>query len=245
MNRNTLSKPVRVDVFYPFPESFGVCLNCEVILSQVQLGNPPSQRDLAEYPADWQAELKQLSDLIFTLSDKFQNDILIRLWDPRSLQGLWKSLRYRVHQYPVFIVNQKMVIPGCSYLEVEAGIEKALSEKGLNSTPPDQNRRTSLSTFLLQVMVFMKRGLKNLWITLRDILFGATIYEMVRDLEKERGNLERMFILVVFGDFLGIPIIPPYYTLRLIPFIVPKIHGWQRSVLRERDLTDLCDQEIT
>ena len=74
---------------------------------------------------------------------------------------------------------------------------------------------------------------------------GITIYEMVRDLNKERGMIERLFILVVFGDVLGVPILPPYYALRLLPYVVPNIEGWRYSLLRERDLTDLCDQEIT
>jgi len=78
-----------------------------------------------------------------------------------------------------------------------------------------------------------------------QMIYGATVYEMVRDLHKERASLERMFILVVFGDLLGIPVLPPYYTLRLLPYIVPDITGWRRSMLRERDITDLCDQEIT
>lgn len=81
--------------------------------------------------------------------------------------------------------------------------------------------------------------------TVSDMLYGATIYEMVRDLEKERGSLERLFILIVFGDILGIPVLPPYYTLRLLPYVVPNLNAWRYSVLRERDITDLCDQEIT
>ncbi len=78
-----------------------------------------------------------------------------------------------------------------------------------------------------------------------EIIYGATVYEMVRDLRKERASLEHLFILVVFGDMLGVPVLPPYYTLRLLPYIVPYMGGWRRSMLRERDLTDLCDQEIT
>ena len=81
--------------------------------------------------------------------------------------------------------------------------------------------------------------------TIADMFYGATIYEMVRDLHKERAHIEHLFILITFGDFLGIPILPPYYTLRLLPFVVPSITGWKRSLLRERDLTDLCDQELT
>jgi hypothetical protein len=81
--------------------------------------------------------------------------------------------------------------------------------------------------------------------TVGDIFYGATIYEMVRDLHKERAQLEHMFVLVVFGDILGVPILPPYYTLRLLPYVVPLIPGWRTSMLRERDITELCDQEIT
>ncbi len=80
--------------------------------------------------------------------------------------------------------------------------------------------------------------------TLGEILYGMTIHEMVRDLNKQRGAIERVFILTVFGDLLGVPILPPYYALRLLPHIVPHVQGWRTSMLRERDLTDLCDQEI-
>ncbi|PKO23106.1 MAG: hypothetical protein CVU38_05920 [Chloroflexi bacterium HGW-Chloroflexi-1] len=77
------------------------------------------------------------------------------------------------------------------------------------------------------------------------MIYGATVYEMVRDLRKERAQRERLFVLAIFGDLLGVPILPPYYALRLLPYVVPDITGWRRSMLRERDLTDLCDQEIT
>ncbi len=89
------------------------------------------------------------------------------------------------------------------------------------------------------------KGVTQICRTLLEMLYGATIYEMVRDLNKERGHLEHLFILVVFGDVLGIPILPPYYTLRLLPYVYPQIHGWQVRMLREKDLTDFCDQEFT
>ena len=91
----------------------------------------------------------------------------------------------------------------------------------------------------------LKQRIRAAAVAIGDIMYGATIYEMVRDLHKERAKLERLFVLVVFGDLLGVPVLPPYYTLRLLPYIMPNITGWRRSMLRERDLTDLCDQEIT
>ncbi|MBN1814804.1 MAG: hypothetical protein JXA14_23395 [Anaerolineae bacterium] len=72
-----------------------------------------------------------------------------------------------------------------------------------------------------------------------EFLYGLTTYDWVRDMRRERGEIERLFILVTFGDIVGVPILPPYYTLRLLPYVVPVVNRWKRSLLRERDLTDL------
>jgi hypothetical protein len=79
---------------------------------------------------------------------------------------------------------------------------------------------------------------------LGQVIYGMAIYDMVRELDKARASLEHLFILMVFGDLLGVPILPPYYSLRLLPYIVPTLDTWRRSMLRERDFTDLFDQEI-
>ncbi len=86
--------------------------------------------------------------------------------------------------------------------------------------------------------------LRTLARTIGEIIYGATVYDWVRELEKERGMVERLFVLAVFGDFLGVPILPPYYALRLLPYVVPAIEGWRHSMLRERDFVDLFDGEI-
>lgn len=79
---------------------------------------------------------------------------------------------------------------------------------------------------------------------IREVFYGMTVYDWVRELDKTRNERNRLFTMMVFGDLLGVPILPPYYTLRLIPYIVPTFETWRRSMLRERDLTDLIDQEI-
>jgi hypothetical protein len=78
---------------------------------------------------------------------------------------------------------------------------------------------------------------------LGDIFYGMTVYEMVRELEKQRAQAEHLFVLITMGDLLGIPILPPYYALRLLPYAVPRIEMWRRSMLRERDVLDLVGFE--
>lgn len=85
------------------------------------------------------------------------------------------------------------------------------------------------------------RRLRALVRAVGEMIYGATIYEMVRDLRQERARIEHLFVLIVFGDLLGIPILPPYYALRLLPYVAPSIETWKRNMLRERDLTDLAD----
>ena len=74
--------------------------------------------------------------------------------------------------------------------------------------------------------------------TLRQVLYGFTGYELDVAMRKERGTLNQYFNLIIFGDLLGLPILPPYYTLRLLPHLLPSLNAWKRSMLRERDLFD-------
>jgi hypothetical protein len=85
------------------------------------------------------------------------------------------------------------------------------------------------------------RGLPRI---LKEILYGMTVHEMDLELKKERGRLDRLFLLVVFGDLIGLPLLPPYYSMRLIPYIIPSIERWKRSLLREKDLTDFVATDI-
>jgi len=71
-----------------------------------------------------------------------------------------------------------------------------------------------------------------------EILYGMAIHEQVRTLARQRGGLEHLFVLISFGDLLGVPVLPPYYSMRLLPFVVPLINNWKRRMLRERDLMD-------
>jgi hypothetical protein len=86
--------------------------------------------------------------------------------------------------------------------------------------------------------------LKGLPRTFREILYGMTVHEMDLELRRERGSLDHLFMLIVFGDLVGLPLLPPYYSMRLLPFIIPSIETWKRSLLRERDLTDFASMDI-
>lgn len=81
--------------------------------------------------------------------------------------------------------------------------------------------------------------LKLTWKTLNQVVYGMALHDMARLSMRQRGSLEHLFILISFGDLLGVPILPPYYSMRILPFIVPEINNWKRRMLRERDIVDI------
>ena len=70
----------------------------------------------------------------------------------------------------------------------------------------------------------------------REFFYGMTTYEFVQQAREMRASMDRLFMVSVFGDMLGVPILPVYYGLRLLPWVVPEIEAWKREVLREREL---------
>ena len=82
------------------------------------------------------------------------------------------------------------------------------------------------------------RGLKGLFGKVKEVTYGMAAHDMSRHAMRTRASMEHLFILITMGDMLGVPILPPYYSMRLLPYVVPQISTWKRSMLREKDATD-------
>ena len=108
-------------------------------------------------------------------------------------------------------------------------------------SPPEAGREDSGSD--TETSPFSGR-LKKTLKALREVLYGLMLHEMHMELRKDKGRLNNLFMLVIFGDLVGLPLLPPYYSMRLLPYIVPHIQRWKRTLLRERDLTDLGSVDL-
>jgi hypothetical protein len=81
-------------------------------------------------------------------------------------------------------------------------------------------------------------GFKDLLNNAKEVMYGMASHDMSRSALRTRASMEHLFILITMGDLLGVPILPPYYSLRLLPYVVPQISTWKRRMLRERDIAD-------
>ena len=73
---------------------------------------------------------------------------------------------------------------------------------------------------------------------MRGVLYGMAAHGHVTAALRTRMYLEHLFMFITLGDMLGVPMIPPYYSLRILPYAVPNIKSWKQRVFRERDFTD-------
>src|SRR5439155_22760181 len=72
----------------------------------------------------------------------------------------------------------------------------------------------------------------TIWDRLRQFLYGMTGHEFARHAMATRASLETLFMVTTLGDMIGLPVMPPYYSLRLLPFVVHQIPSWKLRVLR-------------
>jgi hypothetical protein len=69
---------------------------------------------------------------------------------------------------------------------------------------------------------------------LREIGYGMTGYEFAQHARHLRAEHETLLFMITFGDVIGLPLLPSYYSLRLLPYAVADLERWKRRVLRER-----------
>ena len=71
-----------------------------------------------------------------------------------------------------------------------------------------------------------------------EFLFGMVGKEFTGHAMEMRAGMESLFMLATCGDMIGVSVLPPYYSLRLLPYVVPQISTWKRRMLREKDVAD-------
>ncbi|MGH2820458.1 MAG: hypothetical protein ACRDJ5_07385 [Actinomycetota bacterium] len=79
---------------------------------------------------------------------------------------------------------------------------------------------------------------------LREFVYGMTGLEFARHAIEMRNAFETVFMVATVGDMIGLPVIPPYYSLRLLPYVVPDVSTWKRRVLREREFHEEHDFDL-
>lgn len=101
MNRELL----QVEVVAHILGSMDHCSHCQVFLDGAGVGGQIHQQDLDSYPSEWMDDWQKLSDLIFDLTEKHAGQLVVRITDAQSPQGMWAAIRRGIRKYPTFVIG--------------------------------------------------------------------------------------------------------------------------------------------
>ena len=119
-------KPITLEIVTRVMTTFDHCRHCEIIFDQADINRKFHQRDLNEYPSDLAEEFTRLSTWIQELLHLYQHRLQIKIIDVQSLLGIYKSLRYRIREYPTFIVQGKETYTGWDKEQLEKLLDKQI-----------------------------------------------------------------------------------------------------------------------
>ncbi len=81
---------------------------------------------VSRYPVEIERDQEQLAAVLANIVQKYPDRIAIRVIDPQSPIGFYKSLRHWVRSYPTFIIDGKQVITGANQADLDQAIQMAL-----------------------------------------------------------------------------------------------------------------------
>ena len=79
---------------------------------------------------------------------------------------------------------------------------------------------------------------------MKQFLYGLTGYEFARYAVERRRELESIFMIVTLGDLIGVPVLPPIYSLRLLPYVAPEIGMWKRCLARRKEFWEREEYDL-
>jgi hypothetical protein len=98
--------PLPIEVLTYAPTEFFHCLHCEATMQAIGLGQAVHREQrAAAFPPDLQAAYAALGDWVRALSRRHGDRVAIRIVDAASLEGVYKSLRYRTRRYPTVVIG--------------------------------------------------------------------------------------------------------------------------------------------
>jgi hypothetical protein len=119
-------QPVSIDleVLAHMPTDFYHCSHCERLFEAAGIGTAVHREMQAAYPPEILEEAERLATWLRDLSARYGEQLQIRIVDPQSVEGFFKSLCYQVRRYPTFIINRRAKYTGWEPAALERLLER-------------------------------------------------------------------------------------------------------------------------
>ena len=122
-------KQIVVEVLAYAPTQFFHCQHCELIWQQAGAGARIHQEQLeTSLPSEMSAEYGELSAWILDTVETYGGQVVFKIIDAASLEGMLKSVRYNARHYPAFIVEGKDKYIGTDFGQAKRLIDERVQQ---------------------------------------------------------------------------------------------------------------------
>ena len=111
-----------VEIIAFAPTAFYHCTHCEVVWKEAGISDHFHQEQMENsLPADLAREYHSLSDWVKNIFRQHCDQVLVKVIDAASVEGFFKTLRYRLRKYPAIIIDRQIRFP---YNQLEAAAQE-------------------------------------------------------------------------------------------------------------------------
>ncbi len=121
--------PLMVEIIAYAPTQFYQCRSCEFVMDQAKIdGVKAFHVDTLEssMPSDLMQEYRNLSDWVINAAEHYGGRVVFKVVDAASMEGFFKSLKYRVRKYPAVVIDGKVKTVGEDFHQAEVMIDQRL-----------------------------------------------------------------------------------------------------------------------
>ncbi len=113
----TMDKPLLVEIIAYAPTAYYHCTHCEVAWREMGATNRIHEEQMSSsLPEDLIKEYQIVSEWVRQMFQVHCDNILLKVIDAASIEGVFKSLKYNARQYPAVIVNGESRFVGSQML---------------------------------------------------------------------------------------------------------------------------------
>ncbi len=113
-----MDEPLLVEIIAYAPTAFYHCTHCEVAWREMGASNRIHEEQLeSSLPRDLIMEYQAISNWVKDVFQKHCDRVVVRVIDAASVEGVFKSLKYKTRRFPAVIVGQKARFTGNQALQ--------------------------------------------------------------------------------------------------------------------------------
>jgi len=136
MSVSSNSKPLLVEIVAYAPTAYYHCTHCEVIWKETGFSEGLHEEQVkSALPPDLLQDYQTVSDWVRRLMRIYCDQVVVKVVDAASLEGLWTTTRHGLGRYPAVVVGGRRFI-GTDFSAAEAEIARQIETRQGATLPP-------------------------------------------------------------------------------------------------------------